>query len=433
MTKNGGVCMHKKEVVAMLLAGGRGSRLGILTDKTAKPAVSFGGKYRIIDFTLSNCINSGIDTVGVLTQYQPLHLNRHIGIGIPWDLDKSIGGVTVLSPYVSRENEAWYSGTANAIYQNIPFIDYYEPEYVLILSGDHIYKMDYSMMLNNHKKKGADISIAVLPVAYEEAHQFGIMNTDENLRIIEFEEKPEKPKNNLASMGIYIFNWKILRNALKLAEKNHNSSDFGKHIIPFCLNEGNHVLAYEFQGFWRDVGTLESYWKTNMELISLVPEFNLYEAYWKIYTNNEIQPPQYIAASANIERCILGEGTEIYGSVCNSVIGSNVIIEKGCFIKDSIIMTNAVIKENTKIDKGVISEGAIIGTNVTIGEGENVKNCIEPQICNSGITAVGECAVIPDGVWIGKNCAITGVTALENYTNKRLESGENIRLEEVEE
>ncbi len=425
--------MHKKEIVAMLLAGGRGSRLGILTDKTAKPAVSFGGKYRIIDFTLSNCINSGIDTVGVLTQYQPLQLNRHIGIGIPWDLDKSIGGVTVLSPFLSRENEAWYSGTANAIFQNIPFIDYYNPEYVLILSGDHIYKMDYEMMLNSHKMNGADISIAVLPVPYEEAHRFGIMNTDDSYRIKEFEEKPENPKNNLASMGIYIFNWKVLRNALRLAEKNHNNSDFGKHIIPFCLNQGYNVFAYEFEGFWRDVGTLESYWQTNMELISLVPEFNLYEAYWKIYTNNEIQPPQYIADSANVDRCILGEGTEIYGSVCNSVIGSNVTIEKGCIIKDSIIMSNAVIMENTKIERGVISEDAIIGKNVSIGEGENIKNTLDPNIYDSGITVIGEDALVPDGVWIGKNCAITGVTTSKHYKNNRLESGESIILEEVEE
>ncbi|WZL80844.1 glucose-1-phosphate adenylyltransferase [Vallitaleaceae bacterium 9-2] len=424
--------MHKKEVVAMVLAGGRGSRLGILTDKTAKPAVSFGGKYRIIDFTLSNCINSGIDTVGVLTQYQPLQLNRHIGIGIPWDLDKSIGGITVLSPYLSRENEAWYSGTANAIFQNIPFIDYYDPEYVLVLSGDHIYKMDYEMMLNNHKLTGADISIAVLPVPYEQAHQFGIMNTDDQHRIIEFEEKPENPKNNLASMGIYIFNWKVLRNALKRAEKNHNNSDFGKHIIPFCLKQEYQVVAYEFEGFWRDVGTLESYWKTNMELISLVPEFNLYEAYWKIYTNNEIQPPQYIADTANVDRCILGEGTEIYGSIFNCVIGSNVTIEKGCMIKDSIIMSNTTIRENTRIERGVISEDVIIGKNVTIGEGENTVNALDPQIYYSGITVVGEDATIPDNVWIGKNCTISGKTTINDYRQQRLESGNSILLEEVD-
>ena len=267
--------MHKKEIIAMLLAGGQGSRLGILTNDVAKPAVSFGGKYKIIDFTLSNCINSGIDTVGVLTQYQPLKLNRHIGIGIPWDLDKNVGGVTVLSPYMSRSNEAWYSGTANAIYQNLPFIDYYNPEYVMILSGDHIYKMDYEMMLNYHKKKEADVSIAVFKVPMDEAHRFGIMNTDEDNTIIEFEEKPEKPKNDLASMGIYIFKWSVLREALIKAEKNHENSDFGKHIIPFCLRENYHTVAYEFEGFWRDVGTLESYWQTNMELISLVPDFNL--------------------------------------------------------------------------------------------------------------------------------------------------------------
>jgi len=422
--------MHKKEMIAMLLAGGQGSRLGILTNQVAKPAVSFGGKYKIIDFTLSNCINSGIDTVGVLTQYQPLKLNRHIGIGIPWDLDKNFGGVTVLSPYVSRDNETWYSGTANAIYQNIPFIDYYEPEYVMILSGDHIYKMDYEMMLNSHKRKEADVSIAVFKVPIDEAHRFGIMNTDEDNWIVEFEEKPEEPKNDLASMGIYIFNWKILKEALISAEENHDNADFGKHIIPICLQKQYKILAYEFDGFWRDVGTLESYWQTNMELISLVPDFNLYEAYWKIYTKNEIQPPQYIAKDAVVEITILGEGTEIYGEVYNSVIGSNVVIEKGCRIYDSIIMSGAVIGEGTTITKSVVSENAVIGTNVTIGEGENRINEQYPQIYNSGISVIGERTVIPNNVWIGKNCAVMGDLKSEHFINNRLESGRNI-IEEV--
>lgn len=422
--------MHKKEIVAMLLAGGQGSRLGILTNNLAKPAVSFGGKYKIIDFTLSNCINSGIDTVGVLTQYQPLKLNRHIGIGIPWDLDKNFGGVTVLPPYVSQKNEAWYTGTANAIYQNIAFVDYYDPEYVLILSGDHIYKMDYEMMLNFHKKKNADVSIAVLKVPIEEANRFGIMNTDSDKRILEFEEKPENPKSDLASMGIYIFNWKVLREALIRSEQNHDDSDFGKHIIPYCLDANNRIFAYEFEGFWRDVGTLESYWQTNMELISLVPDFNLYEAYWKIYTKNEIQPPQYIAKTAVVDTCILGEGTEIYGEVYNSVIGSNVTVGEGCIIRDSIIMSGSVIGDNTKIYRSVIAEEVKIGKNVSIGDGDNIPNAISPSIYYSGISVIGEETSIPDEVWIGKNCAITGKISKDDFPQGKLESGLSVIKEE---
>jgi len=425
--------MRKKEIVVMLLAGGQGSRLGVLTNQVAKPAVSFGGKYKIIDFTLSNCINSRIDTVGVLTQYQPLKLNRHIGIGIPWDLDKNVGGVTVLPPFVSRYNEAWYSGTANAIYQNIPFIDYYKPEYVMILSGDHIYKMDYEMMLNYHKKKNADVSIAVFKVPMDEAHRFGIMNTDENNNIIDFEEKPENPKNNLASMGIYIFNQKILRQALIRAEVNHENSDFGKHIIPFCLKQKNKIVAYEFEGFWKDVGTLESYWQANMELISLVPDFNLYEAYWKIYTKNDIQPPQYIAEGAVVETCILGEGTEIYGEVYNSVIGSNITIGKGSIIHDSIIMSDTLIKENTLINRSIIAEGVVIGSSVVIGDGENTINEEFPLIYNSGISVVGDSAIIPDHIVIGKNCALVGQLKATDFIDNRLYSGKNLFIEEEEE
>jgi len=422
--------MHKKEMIAMLLAGGQGSRLGILTNHIAKPAVSFGGKYRIIDFTLSNCINSGIDTVGVLTQYQPLQLNRHIGIGIPWDLDKNFGGVTVLSPYLSRDNDAWYSGTANAIYQNISFIDYYDPEYVLILSGDHIYKMDYEMMLNYHKRKNADVSIGVFKVPMDEAHRFGIMNTNDEGTIIEFEEKPQNPKNDLASMGIYIFKWSILKEALIEAENNHVNSDFGKHVIPFCLDKNHHIVAYEFEGFWKDVGTLESYWETNMELISLIPDFNLYEAYWKIYTKSRIQPPQYIAKGAKVDICILGEGTEVYGEVYNSVIGSNVLIEEGARIYDSIIMSDAVIKKGASITKGIVSEKAIVGENVTIGEGDSVTNEAYPAIYVSGISAVGEACHIPNNMWIGKNCALTGILTEDDFVNGRLESGKNLFREE---
>lgn len=425
--------MHKKEIVAMLLAGGQGSRLGALTRKVAKPAVSFGGKYRIIDFTLSNCINSGIDTVGVLTQYQPLQLNRHIGIGIPWDLDRNHGGVTVLPPFLSTEDEEWYSGTANAVYQNIPFMEYYEPEHVLILSGDHIYKMDYEMMLNYHKENDADVTIAVLRVPKEEAHRFGIMNTDENNQIIEFEEKPSEPKSDLASMGIYIFKWSSLKESLHSIEKKQSNSDFGKHIIPHLLERDGRCFAYEFQGYWKDVGTLESYWQANMELIDLVPEFNLYEPYWKIYTKNAVQPPQYLGVGSRVERCILGDGTEVYGEIYNSVIGSNVIIGKNTVVSDSIIMNNTTIDEDSQITRAIISEGCYVGKNVVIGQGENIVNEELPKIYNSGLSVLGEKTVIPEGISIGKNCALGGTLSHENFTESRLESGRNLIIEEVNE
>ena len=298
--------MIKKEMIAMLLAGGQGSRLGVLTAKVAKPAVAFGGKYRIIDFPLSNCINSGIDTVGVLTQYQPLRLNTHIGIGIPWDLDKNVGGVSILPPYEKVGKTEWYTGTANAIYQNLAYMESFNPDYVLILSGDHIYKMDYEVMLDYHKAHNADVSIAVMPVPKEEASRFGIVVADENGRIVEFQEKPKEPKSNLASMGIYIFSWPILKEALiTLAEQSN--CDFGKHVIPYCHAKGETLVAYEYNGYWKDVGTLGSYWEANMELIDIIPEFNLYEEFWKIYTKNEIIPPQYISEEAKVERCLIGD------------------------------------------------------------------------------------------------------------------------------
>ena len=328
--------MKKKEMIAMLLAGGQGSRLGVLTAKVAKPAVAFGGKYRIIDFPLSNCINSGIDTVGVLTQYQPLRLNAHIGIGIPWDLDRNIGGVTVLPPYEKSTNSEWYTGTANAIYQNLEYMESYNPDYVLILSGDHIYKMDYEVMLDFHKENNADVTIAAMPVPIEEASRFGIVITDENNRITEFEEKPAHPRSNLASMGIYIFSWPVLREAL-LKKKDEPGCDFGKHVIPYCHVNGQRLFAYEYNGYWKDVGTLGSYWEANMELIDIIPDFNLYEEFWKIYTNTGCIPPQYISENSVIEKSIICNGTEIYGEVHNSVIGSNVVIGQGAVVRDSII------------------------------------------------------------------------------------------------
>ena len=383
--------MIKKEMIAMLLAGGQGSRLGVLTSNLAKPAVAFGGKYKIIDFPLSNCINSGVDTVGVLTQYRPLRLNQHIGIGIPWDLDRNIGGVTVLPPYEKSDNSEWYTGTANAIYQNLEFIDYYNPEYVLILSGDHIYKMDYENMLEYHKSCDADITLATYQVPWEEASRFGVVITDENNVISEFEEKPANPRSNKASMGIYIFSWKVLREAL-VKMKDQPECDFGKHIIPYCHSNGKKICAYDFKGYWKDVGTLGSYWEANMEL----------------------------------SRCIIGEETEVYGDVENSVIGSGVTIEKGAVIRNSIIMNNATIGENAYMDKAIIAENVKIGKDAKLGIGEEAVNEFKPQIYSFGLVTIGENSVVPDGVTIGKNTAISGVTTPEDYPDGNLKSGGSI-------
>ncbi len=417
--------MIKKEMIAMLLAGGQGSRLGVLTSKVAKPAVAFGGKYRIIDFPLSNCINSGVDTVGVLTQYQPLRLNTHIGIGIPWDLDRNIGGVTVLPPYEKSSNSEWYTGTANAIYQNLDYMETYNPEYVLILSGDHIYKMDYEVMLDFHKKNGAEVTIAVMPVPMEEASRFGIMITDENRRIVDFEEKPAQPRSNLASMGIYIFNWKTLKEAL-LALVDQPALDFGKHIIPFCHEKGAPLYAYEFNGYWKDVGTLNSYWEANMELIDIVPEFNLYEEYWKIYTKSDALPPQYISTDSVVERSIIGEGTEIYGKVYNSVIGRGIVIGKDTVVRDSIIMNDTVIGDNCELNKAIIAENVVIGSGVKLGVGESVPNDTAPHIYSHDIVTIGEKSVIPDRVSVGKNTVIFGATTEDDYDNAYLASGKTL-------
>ena len=417
--------MIKKEMIAMLLAGGQGSRLGVLTSKVAKPAVAFGGKYRIIDFPLSNCINSGVDTVGVLTQYQPLRLNTHIGIGIHWDLDRNIGGVTVLPPYEKSTNSEWYTGTANAIYQNLEYMESYNPEYVLILSGDHIYKMDYEVMLDFHKANNAEVTIAVMPVPMEEASRFGIMIADENHRITEFEEKPEHPRSNLASMGIYIFNWKTLKEAL-IAMADQPALDFGKHVIPYCHEKGAPLYAYEFTGYWKDVGTLSSYWEANMELIDIVPEFNLYEEYWKIYTKSEIQPPDYIAADSVVERSIIGEGSEVYGEVYNSVIGCGVTIGKGTVIRDSIIMNQTQIGEGCEINKAIIAENVVVGNQVKLGVGEEAENDTAPHIYNHGLVTIGEKSVIPDGISVGKNSVISGVTAAADYEDSQLASGKTL-------
>lgn len=414
--------MIKKEMIAMLLAGGQGSRLGVLTDNVAKPAVSFGGKYRIIDFPLSNCINSGIDTVGVLTQYRPLRLNTHIGIGIPWDLDRNVGGVTVLPPYERIGNTDWYTGTANAIYQNLEYMEQYNPDYVLILSGDHIYKMDYEVMLDYHKANRADVTIAVMPVPMEEAPRFGIMVTDEAGRITDFQEKPEHPKSNLASMGIYIFSWPVLKHAL-IRLKDQSNLDFGKHVLPFCREQGLRLFAYEFNGYWKDVGTLGSYWQANMELIDVIPEFNLYEEFWKIYTRGDIIPPDYIASSAVVDKCIIGEGSEIYGEVHSSVIGPGVRIEEGAVVRDSIVMQECRIGAGAEVNRSILAQNVVVGDRAVLGVGEDAPNVYNKKVYAFGLVTVGENSVIPPDVRIGRNTAILGKTEAGDYPKGELVSG----------
>lgn len=365
--------MRKNEMVAMILAGGQGSRLGVLTKHIAKPAVPFGGKYRIIDFPLSNCSNSGVYTVGVLTQYKPLELNAHIGIGAPWDLDRRDGGVSILPPYQEEKGGNWYKGTANAIYQNIEFIDRYNPEYVLILSGDHIYKMNYEELLNYHKERNADVTISVIDVTLEEAKRFGIMNTNEDLSIYEFEEKPQHPKSTKASMGIYIFNWKALKKYLKEDEANPNSSnDFGKDIIPAMLNDGLKMYAYPFKGYWKDVGTIESLWEANMDLLKEDSGLDLHSNDLRIYSASDVSPAQYLGANAEVKNSLVTDGCAIYGKVGNSVIFQNVYIGKNTVVKNSVIMPNAKIGDNITIDKAIVGDSAIIRKNSTVGTGKEI-------------------------------------------------------------
>ena len=409
----------------MLLAGGRGSRLGVLTKDVAKPAVPFGGKYRIIDFPLSNCVNSGIDTVGVLTQYMPLDLNSYIGNGQPWDLDRNFGGVSILPPYESGKQGEWYKGTANAIYQNIHFIENYDPEYVLILSGDHIYKMDYEVMLDYHKENNAAVTIACMPVPWEEASRFGVVITDDTGKVTDFEEKPANPRSNLASMGIYIFTWKVLREAL-IKMRSVPGCDFGKHILPECLENGERLFAYEYNGYWKDVGTLGSYWEANMELIDIIPEFNLYEEFWKIYTKSDAIPPLYVSEDGFIERSIVCGNSTIEGTVINSVIGANVHICKGAVVRDSIIMKNTTVGEGTQVDKSIIAEEVVIGDHCTLGVGEDIPNKVNPKVYSFGLVTIGEDSVIPSNVQIGLNTAISGPTESEDYPNGILASGETL-------
>lgn len=362
----------KQEMLAMILAGGQGSRLGAFTKRIAKPAVSFGGKYRIIDFVLSNCSNSGIDTVGVLTQYRPRILNSHIGMGSHWDLDRIDGGVYVLQPYMSEKEGHWYNGTANAIYKNMKFINDYDPEYVLILSGDHIYKMDYSEMLDFHKQKNAEATIAVIEVPWNEASRFGIMNSDENKKIYEFEEKPQNPKSNLASMGVYIFNWKTLKEYFLRSKKTKECfDDFGKDVIPAMLEDNQEMYAYPFEGYWRDVGTIESLWEANMDLIKTPEAIDLSNSNWTIYTNTMDLPPQYIGENASVKEALIADGCSVLGTVENTVLSHKVDVGEGSIIRDSVIMPNVTIGKNVLIEKAMIAEGAIINDNVVIKSNTN--------------------------------------------------------------
>ena len=388
--------LPKQEVVAMLLAGGQGSRLGVLTRNLAKPAVPFGGKYRIIDFPLSNCVNSGIETVGVLTQYQPLELNDYIGNGQPWDLDSNNAGVHVLPPYQKQKKTDWYKGTANAIYQNIPFIERYNPDYVVVLSGDHIYKMDYSKMLNFHKEKNAACTIAVYEVPMAEASRFGILNTNEDGSIYEFDEKPKKPKSNKASMGIYVFTWEKLRKYLEEDENDPQSqNDFGQNVLPAMLNAGESMFAYRFEGYWKDVGTIESLWESNMDLLDPNIPLDLNDPEWRIYSRNPVMPPHYVAKGATIQNSLAAEGCNVYGTVDFSVLFAGVYVAPGAVVRDSIIMPGSRIEEGATVQYAIVAENSVVGANSVVGQRpEDMENKED-----WGVAVIGPgCTLAPDTV-----------------------------------
>lgn len=388
---------RKKEIVAMLLAGGQGTRLQVLTKDMAKPAVPFGGKYRIIDFPLSNCSNSGISTVGVLTQFMPLELNSYMGNGNPWDLDRVDGGLTILPPYTAGKTGEWYKGTANAIYQNIKYIEQYDPEYVLILSGDHIYKMNYNKMLEFHKEKEADLTVAHINVPLEEASRFGILNTNDDLQIIEFLEKPEHPISTKASMGIYIFNWKILKEYLIRDEENPESEkDFGKNIIPMLLEENRRIFAFPFAGYWKDVGTIESLWEANMDLIKRRDEFNISDKTWKVYYRHEGKLPQFIGDSAQVTDSMISDGTIVLGTVHESIVSSGVSIGKNAKVQGSIIMQNAVIEEGATVINSIIAEGTVVKSGVTVGHSE-------VELGQDMITVIGKDEIVTEDTKVGGN------------------------------
>jgi glucose-1-phosphate adenylyltransferase len=414
-------------MLALILAGGQGTRLGVITNNLAKPAVPFGGKYRIIDFAISNCVNSGINTVGVVTQYMPHQLVSHLGIGKPWDLDIKDGGLHVLPPYLSRSDTSWYKGTADAVYQNIDFIDKYKPDVVLILSGDHVYKMDYNDIVDYHIEKDSNCTIACMEVPINEAHRFGIMVTDPFNKIIEFQEKPQNPKGTLASLGIYVFDWEYLKYLLKEDSKDNNSGhDFGNNIIPKILDENANLFAYNYEGYWRDVGTIDTFLDSNLEILGPLPPLDIHDKKWKVYTQSEELPPAFISNNSKVMKSFISEGAEVEGNVENSVIFQGVSIGQETKIKDSVIMNNVVIGENCEINKAIIAENTVIGNNVKVGTGEFKESTIDQKIYNSEISLIGFNTIIPDNFEIGKNCVIDNNIDLKERDITKLESGDGI-------
>ncbi|MGC9140028.1 glucose-1-phosphate adenylyltransferase [Athalassotoga sp.] len=417
------------EIVAMILAGGQGTRLGVLTENVVKPAVPFGGKYRIIDFTLSNCVNSSIYTVGVLTQYRPRVLSTHLGVGRDWDMDRKNGGLFILSPYAASTEGEWYKGTAHAVAQNIDFIDQFSPKYVLILSGDHVYSMDYNEMLDFHISKNADATISCIRVPLSEAHRFGTVITDNISKVKEFEEKPKNPRSQLASMGIYIFNWPLLREILiKDSTDESSSHDFGKDIMPNLVSQ-RAIYAYEFEGYWRDVGTIDAFWEANIDLTRSMPALNLYDPNWRFYTHSAEMPPAFFGPNAKILNSLTSEGCIVNGTAESSVLFQGVTLGRGSYVKNSVIMTNVKIGENCFIENAIISENVVIGDDCQIGIGENVPNERYPNIYNSGISVIGECVIVGNNVKIGKNASIGNFLNMVEMNVKEVPGGKNLRAD----